>query len=126
MTNDLWTETQADDLDVPVRRRAARELSDLRHIGCPLAWFMVVFPIMRSKNELAVALHIYRLRSIRRSRTVAVSNMGLLADLGIDRFTKYRALRRLAGAGLIKIKQHNNKRSLEITFLQKRGRTKWH
>jgi predicted transcriptional regulator len=51
--------------------------------------------------------------------------MGLLADLGIDRFTKYRALRRLASAGLIKIKQHS-KRSLEVTFLQKRGRTKWH
>jgi hypothetical protein len=65
MTNDLWTETQADDLDVPIRRRAARELNDMRHIGCPLAWFMAVFPIMRSKNELAVALHIYRLRSIR-------------------------------------------------------------
>jgi CRP-like cAMP-binding protein len=77
-----------------------------------------VFPIVRGKNELAVALHIYRLRMVRRSRTVTISNGGLLAELGIDRFAKYRALRRLADAGVIKVKRHN-RRAIEVTFSQK-------
>ena len=55
-----------------------------------------MFPIVRGKNELAVALYVYRLRIIRRSRTVVISNTGLLTELGIDRYAKYRALSRLA------------------------------
>lgn len=129
MTSDnLWIEDQADDLDHSLPRRKQRSnhidgAAGDRHIGCPLRWFMLVFPVVCSKNELAVALHIYRLRSIRRSRTITVANMGLLADLGIDRFTKYRALRRLADAGIIKVKRHN-KQALKIMFPQKRGRAK--
>ena len=88
------------------------------HIGCPLSWFKLVFPIVRGKNELAVALHIYRLRVIRRSRTIAVSNT-LLAELGIDRFAKYRALRRLAEAGIITVKRRC-RGSLEVRFRERK------
>jgi hypothetical protein len=69
---------------------------------------------VRGKSELAVALHIYRLRSIRHSRTITVSN-GPLAELEIDRFAKYRALRRLAEADLIRIKS-NNRKALNVSF----------
>jgi hypothetical protein len=79
-----------------------------------LAWFRQVFPVVRGKNEVAVALMLYRLRSIRHSRTITVSN-GPLAELGIDRFAKYRALRRLAEAGLIRIKS-NNRKALNVRF----------
>ena len=123
MNEELWTGGRADDLEhlPPTRhRRTSTAVADGRHIGCPLWWFTLVFPIVRGKNELAVALYIYRLRMIRRSRTVAVSNTRLLTELGIDRFAKYRALRRLAGAGIIRIKRHN-KRALEITFSRKRS-----
>jgi hypothetical protein len=120
----LWIEGQPDDLNVqPVRRRAARALTDMRLIGCPLWWFRQVFPTVHGKNELAVALYIYRLRVIRGARTVAVTNARLLTELGIDRFAKYRALRRLAEAGIIKVKRHNQ-RALEITFSRKRVRAK--
>ena len=120
MSEDLWTGGQSDDLDLPVARQRMRVADSARHIGCPLWWFALVFPVVRGKNELAVALYIYRLRMIRRSRTVAVSNERLLAELGIDRYAKYRTLNRLADAGVIRIKRHN-KRALEITFSRKRS-----
>ena len=112
----LWSDGPTDDLEIPRRgrRRPHNSHHDDRHIGCPLAWFRQVFPVVRGKNELAVALWLYRLRSIRRSQTITVSN-GPLAELGIDRFAKYRALRRLAKAGLIRIKS-NNRKALNVRF----------
>jgi hypothetical protein len=68
-----------------------------------------------------VWLWLWRLRSIRRSRTVKVSNSGL-AELGIDRFTKYRSLKRLAEAGLISIRREN-KNALEVVFRMRTGRS---
>ena len=88
-----------------------------------MQWFMQIYPVVRGKNELAVALYIYRLRIIQHSRTVKVSNVRLLTELGIDRFAKYRALQRLAKAGIITIKRPTA-RSLEIVFHQQRRRTK--
>jgi hypothetical protein len=85
-----------------------------RHIGCPLPWFQRVYPIARGKGDLAVWLWLWRLRSIRRNRTVKVSNKGL-AELGISRFTKYRSLKRFAEAGLISIRR-DNKNALEVVF----------
>jgi hypothetical protein len=119
MTEDLWIDEGTDDLTAKTDR--AHFIDSARHIGCPLSWFLLVFPIVRGKNELAVALYIYRLRSIQRSRTVKVSNTRLLTELGIDRFAKYRALRRLAGAGIITLKRRSAGRSLEVVFKRKRG-----
>jgi hypothetical protein len=99
---------------------AARSKQYQRFIGCPVSWFEQVFPIMRGKNELAVALAAYRLRVIRHNRVVTISNV-YLARLGIDRFAKYRGLHRLADAGLIAIRRRN-KQALEIEFLPKRGK----
>jgi hypothetical protein len=117
MGESLWIETDGDPLDArpegaksEPKRRAPKD----GHIGCPLSWFRLVFPVVRGKSELAVALWLYRLRSIRHSRTITVSN-GALAELGVDRFAKYRGLRRLAKAGLITIKSNNGK-SLCVRF----------
>jgi predicted transcriptional regulator len=57
---------------------------------------------------------------ILRIRTAAVTNELLLTELGIDRYAKYRALRRLADAGIITVKRRN-KRALEVVFRRKRG-----
>jgi hypothetical protein len=109
--SDLW-----DDLDAKsAHRRPARSATAARHIGCPLSWFKRVFPIVRGKNELAVALFLYRQRVVQRSRTVVLSNARLATELGINRQAKYRALRRLAEAGLITIR-HHNKRALKVAF----------
>jgi hypothetical protein len=110
----LWQQAEA--------MAAARSKPNQRFIGCPLSWFEQVFPIVHGKNELAVALAAYRLRIIRHSRVVTISNT-YLARLGIDRFAKYRGLHRLADAGLITIRRRN-KQALEIEFLQKRGKRK--
>ena len=90
---------------------------DTRHIGCPLAWFRLVFPVVHGKNELAVALYLYRLRMVRRSRTITVSNVRLFAELGIDRFAKYRTLSRLANAGIITVRRRPNQ-SPEVRFVR--------
>jgi hypothetical protein len=114
MEEDLWIKTDGDPLDDPAPsvKRVAR--TERGHIGCPLLWFKLVFPLVHGKNELAVALWLYRLRAIRRSRTITVTN-GPLSELGIDRFAKYRALRRLARARLIIIKSSNRK-SIHVRF----------
>jgi hypothetical protein len=108
-----------DDLDAKPARRTARAAVGGRHIGCPLWWFKLVFPIVRGKNELAVALFLYRLRSIHRSRTIAVTNAHLMAELSIDRFAKYRAIQRLADAGILTVKR-DGKRALRVTFQRRR------
>jgi hypothetical protein len=124
MSEELWTKHQPDDLlNQPAHDRRNGHLPAARHIGCPMQWFMQIYPVVRGKNELAVALYIYRLRIIQHSRTVKVSNVRLLTELGIDRFAKYRALQRLAKAGIITIKRPTA-RSLEIVFHQQRRRTK--
>jgi hypothetical protein len=120
MTEELWIEGP-DDLASTGRGRG-RTADSPRHIGCPLSWFMLVFPVMHGKNELAVAIYLYRLRTIQRSRTVRVSNMRMLTELGVDRFSKYRALLRLAEAGIITLKRRGAGRSLEVVFNRKRGR----
>ena len=119
--------TSDDPFDDPRWQRAetmatARSKPNQRFIGCPLWWFKRVLPITRGKNDLAIALAVYRLRIVQHSRVVTVSN-AYLAGLGIDRYAKYRSLRRLANAGLFVIKRHN-KRALEIEFLPKRNRHK--
>jgi hypothetical protein len=120
-SENLWIDGRRDDLSDPLSTpRRPRTVTDAtRHIGCPMRWFRLVFPIVRGKNELAVALYIYRLHTIRRSRTIKVYNSRLLAELGIDRFAKYRALRRLAEAGIITVKRRDSD-SLEVTFKRKR------
>jgi hypothetical protein len=119
MDERLWVEGPDDIMNAPAatRRRASR------HIGCPLEWFAWVYPVVSGKNGLAVALYLYRLRSIQHSRTVKLSNMRLLTELGINRFAKYRVLKQLAAAGIITVKRRPH-RSLEIVFHQRRRRVK--
>jgi hypothetical protein len=90
------------------------EPRDTRHIGCPLASFRQAYAVARSKGDLAVWLWLWRLRKLCRNRTIKVTNSGL-ADLGVTRFAKYRALRRYAAAGLIGIRR-KNKHALEVKF----------
>lgn len=81
-------------------------------------------PVVHGKNELAIALCLYRLSKVCGSRTMVVSNERLLAELGIDRYAKYRALRRLAEPGIITLK-HHHKHAIQVT-LQRQGRRAAH
>jgi hypothetical protein len=81
-----------------------------------LAWLARVMPVMRSADQLVVALLLYRECLLRRSNTVALSN-GELRKLGISRQTKYRALGELREAGAAVIEETDKRRSARVTLL---------
>jgi hypothetical protein len=124
----LWDEGHIDDLVGAAPPRKARKAAltaegPARHIGCPLWWFQAVFPIMRGKGELAVALFLYRQRAVQGSQTVKITNIRLMSELGVGRHSKYRAIKLLETAGLISV-HRRNKRALEITFHRRRQNRK--
>jgi DNA-binding transcriptional ArsR family regulator len=118
MTDELWVEGPDDLVGAAPPRRPRVTTNASRHIGCPLSWFRLVFPVVRGKNELAVALYIYRLRAIHGSRTVVVTNERLLAELGVNRFAKRRALRRLAEAGIVTLR-YRGQSAVGVTFTRR-------
>ena len=86
------------------------------YVTAPLAWLARVLPVVRSADQLVVALLLYRECLLRRSNTVALSN-GELRKLGISRQTKYRALEELREAGAIAIEESNTRCSVRVTLL---------
>jgi len=81
-----------------------------------LPWLARVLPVVRSADQLVVALLLYRECLLRRSNTVALSN-GELRNLGVSRQTKYRALEELREAGAIAIEESNTRCSVRVTLL---------
>jgi hypothetical protein len=75
-----------------------------RYIGCPVAWFVWVFPLLRSKEQLALALYLYRRCCVCRSDTVTVPT-DELTELGLGRWGKYRLLLSLERAGILRFEQ---------------------
>jgi hypothetical protein len=71
-----------------------------------LAWLARVLPLVRSADQLAVAQLLYQHCLIRRSKTVGLPN-GELRQLGVSRYTKYRALSVLEKAGVVPIETKN-------------------
>jgi hypothetical protein len=76
------------------------------YVLCPLAWLAWVLPIVRTADRLVVAQLLYSRCLMQRNRTVNFPN-GELADLGIERKTKYRTLRLLEEAGAVAIETRN-------------------
>jgi hypothetical protein len=79
-----------------------------RYIGCPVAWLKRVLPLVRSKEQLAIALWLHRRRAVCGSDLFTVPNRELYEELGLTRFAKYRALRHLEQAGAVAL-AHNGK-----------------
>jgi hypothetical protein len=86
------------------------------YIGCPLGWLKRVLPLVKSKEQLAVAIWLHRRRAVCRSEVFTVPNQELLAELGINRRTKYRTLRWLESAGAIALTR-NDKHALQVRML---------
>jgi hypothetical protein len=85
---------------------------DDRYIGCPFTWLKRVLSLVKSKDQLVVALYLQRRRAVCRSRTFTVPNQEL-AELGVTRQAKYRALRHLEQAGEITITR-NGKQAMQV------------
>jgi hypothetical protein len=67
-------------------------------------WLRVVLPVIKSKGELVVAIYLFRLRHVTKSKTVDVPNRWL-RDNGVSRLAKSRALARLERAALIAVER---------------------
>ena len=79
-----------------------------------LAWLGRVLPVVRSADQLAVLMLVYRQCLLRRSRTVDLPN-GDLRPMGISRYTKYRALAELQEVGGLTVEARNG-RSVRVTL----------
>jgi hypothetical protein len=84
------------------------------YFTCSTAYLARVLPVLSSSGRLAVAMVIYRQCLMRRSRTVDLSNTAL-AELGIGRKTKYRALDQLREVGAVTTEADNG-HSIRVTL----------
>jgi hypothetical protein len=117
--DDLWTDGGADDLDfeapASARPHPTNRTQSNAFFGCPLWWIQKVAPLVGGKSEVMTAIYLWRLRVICRSKTVVLANSRLLDELGVDRHSKYRALRRLERAGLVRV-QRKTGAAPRVTF----------
>ncbi len=87
-----------------------------RFIGCPVPWLAWVAPLTKSKEQLIVALYLYRRCCICRSNTVTVPTEEL-EELGIGRWGKYRMLPLLEQAGVLRITETSRQETLKVRLL---------
>jgi hypothetical protein len=95
----------------PKRQRAGL------HIGCPLEWLKQILPLVKTKDQLAVALWLHRRRAVCRNTLFSVPNQKLYQELGLSRKVKYQTLRRLEKAKVVALVRAN-KRSLQVRILK--------
>ncbi len=87
------------------------------HIGCPVKWLKRVLPVVRSKQELAVAQWLWRRRTVCGGEWFSVPNETLYKELGLDRQVKYRTLKRLKKAGIIDT-VHDGKQAIRVRIIR--------
>ena len=83
-----------------------------QHIGCPVAWLKRLYPLVRSKQQVVIALWLYRRSIVCGSGWFTTPNAELERDLGLSRFTKYRALDELEKAGVVELTRQSPRRVL--------------
>jgi hypothetical protein len=97
-------------------RRQQREAED-RLIGCPVWWLQRVRPVVKTRDQLIVAIYLWRRRTVcGGGATFDVPN-GELKALGVSRKIKSRTLDLLAAAGLIEFAHRAAKAAPTITIL---------
>jgi len=116
MTGELFLDDLADD---PLWQEAelmtdAPPAPAKGYATVPLAWLARIRPIVRSSDQLMVALLLYRRCLMCRSRTVDLSG-GDLKALKISRQTKYRTFAELTAAGALTLETRNG-RSVRATL----------
>ena len=101
---------------LPSRLAPKRRQRGNPHIGCSLEWLKRVLPLVKTKEQLVVAIWLQRRRAVCRNELFTVPNEELRLDLGLSRKIKYQALRHLEKAGTI-ILTRNGKRALQVQIL---------
>jgi hypothetical protein len=125
--SDLW-------IDGPDDIASAETLDEYQSskdgfVGCPVWWLQHVMSVVNTKEQLVVAIYLWRRRVVcGNHKTFDVPN-GELKIWGISRHIKYRTLDMLAAAGVIKINQARKskwkgKSATSITILADKPRSK--
>ena len=86
-----------------------------QYVGCPLEWLQWVARLTKSKQQLLVALYLYRRCHVCHSRTVDVPTRDLAENWGISRTTKYRVLSHLQQAGVVAVRSRTG-RTIKVTL----------
>ena len=85
----------------------------------PIPWSWLSKGASLKGQALHVGLALWLLAGIKRSQSVALSN-SVLQDLGVSRFSGYRALHALEEAGLISVERHTGRNPV-VTILATLG-----
>jgi len=96
----------------PKRRQRRADL----YIGCPLEWLKRILALVKTKEQLAVAIWLHRRRAVCRSELFTVTNDALQKDLGLSRKVKYQSLQHLERERVIAVVR-NGKCALQVRFL---------
>src|SRR5262245_46030666 len=86
---------------VAAGKRVASGRRGRRHVGFPWAFFVDACRLTKDHTTLIVALYVYRRTRVCNSQTVTLPN-NELAELGVDRSRKCKALAKLEAVGLIR------------------------
>lgn len=92
---------KGDPFDDPSWRKATKRRAD-RFIGCSVPWLAWVLRRVKSKEQLALALCVYRRCCVQNSDTVTVPTEEL-TELGIGRWAKYHLVPKLEQAGVLRV-----------------------
>jgi hypothetical protein len=107
------------DLDEEAPRKGEKRKARAKEwIGCPYPWWLWVSQKTTSKQQLHVALELYRRCCQLKMGTITLPTS---AVPGMDRHHKAEALRALARVGVVKIRNQKGRPSL-ITLKRWRGR----
>jgi hypothetical protein len=100
---------------VAAGKAAGRLKQGRRLVAFPWAFLVAVCERTEGRTALVVAMYIYRRTHVCRSQTVTLPP-GELAELGIDRRDKNKALVKLEAAGLIRIERMAIGQSARVTL----------
>ena len=100
---------------VAAGKAAGRLKRGRRLVAFPWAFLVAVCQRTEGRTALVVAMYIYRRTHVCRSQTVTLP-AGELAELGIDRRDKNKALVKLEAAGLIRIERMAIGQSAKVTL----------
>jgi hypothetical protein len=103
---------------VAATKSAGRSKRRRRLVGCPWGFLVDVCRSIDGKAALVEALHVYRRTRVCKSQTVTLP-AAELAELGIGRSQKARALVALQAAGLIRIEGSSPGQTAKVTLLWK-------
>jgi hypothetical protein len=114
MNDDIFED--GDPFQDPAWRKLKKSQRWVPYVGCPLVWFKWVFPLVRSQNQLAAALLLYRRCCVCKSATVEVPT-DAFESTGISRWGKHRQLLTLEQAGVIRIEPTQRGRVGKVTLI---------